>query len=97
MLPILSASNANILKQQNPRRRNAGNSVLNNTKGRVLQDANATYKLSTLAFAKLLGKKATFGELLQSGEIKVDGNPKALGAILANLENFNPLFNIVTP
>jgi alkyl sulfatase BDS1-like metallo-beta-lactamase superfamily hydrolase len=73
------------------------NSVLNNTKGRVLQDANATYKLSTLAFAKLLGKKATFGELLQSGEIKVDGNPKALGAILANLENFNPLFNIVTP
>ena len=73
------------------------NSVLNNTKGRVLKNANATYRLTTIAFAKLLGQKATFAELLQSGEITVDGNPKALGAILANLETFDPLFNIVTP
>lgn len=73
------------------------NSVLNNTKGRVLEKPDATYQLSTLAFAKLLGQKATFPELLQSGEIVAQGNPKAIGAILANLEQFNPLFNIVTP
>lgn len=73
------------------------NSVLNNTRGRVLNDANATYKLTTITFAKLLGKKASFAELLQSGEIQVEGNPKALGAVLANLETFDPVFNIVTP
>jgi alkyl sulfatase BDS1-like metallo-beta-lactamase superfamily hydrolase len=73
------------------------NSVLNNTKGRVLKNADASYKLSTLAFAMLLGKKASFAELLQSGKIKVEGNPKALGAILVNLDTFDPVFNIVTP
>ncbi len=73
------------------------NSVLNNTKGRVLKNSDATYKLSMRAFGALLGKKATFAELLQSGAIKVEGNPKSLGIILANLENFNPYFNIVSP
>ena len=73
------------------------NSVLNNTKGRVLKNADATYKLTTPAFARLLGKKATFAELLQSGAIKVEGDAKSLGLILANLENFDPYFNIVSP
>ncbi len=73
------------------------NGVLNNAKGRVLKNADATYRLSTIAFSKLLGQKATFAELLESGEIAVQGNPKALGLVLANLENFEPLFNIVTP
>jgi len=73
------------------------NSVLNNTKGRILKDADASYKLSTIAFSKLLEKKASFADLLKSGEIKVEGNPKALGVILSNLDTFDPVFNIVTP
>lgn len=75
------------------------NGVLNNSKGRVLQDVDATYKLSTGTFFKLLGRKASFAELLASGKIKVEGNPKAIGAILQNIETFESfkMFNIVTP
>jgi alkyl sulfatase BDS1-like metallo-beta-lactamase superfamily hydrolase len=73
------------------------NSVLNNTRGRVLKNPAATYRMSTVAFAKLIGQQATFPALLGSGEITVQGNPKALGAVLANLEIFDPNFNIVTP
>ncbi len=70
---------------------------LNNTKGRVLKNADATYRLSTQAFTALLGQRATFAELVQSGKIKIDGDAGSLGVILANLETFDPYFNIVTP
>ncbi len=73
------------------------NSVLNNTEGRTIENADATYTLTMKTFARVLGRQATFPELMQSGEIAVQGNPKAIGAILTNLEQFNPLFNIVTP
>lgn len=74
-----------------------GNGVLNNTKGRILENADATYHLSTQAFAALLGQKVPFIELVGSGKIKVEGNPLSLGMILTNLEIFDPYFNIVTP
>lgn len=72
------------------------NGVLHNTKGKVFQDADATYKLSTGAFAKLLAQEVGFAQLLGAGEIKAEGNPKAIGAILRNMETFEA-FNIVTP
>lgn len=72
-------------------------SVLNNSAGRVLENADATYRLSVPTFAKLLGQEATFAELVQTGEIQFEGDPTSLGVILTNLESFDPYFNIVTP
>ena len=73
------------------------NGVLNNTKGRVLENADATYHLGTQDFAALLAQRATFAELVQAGKITVEGDAGSLGIILSNLETFDPYFNIVTP
>jgi len=36
-------------------------------------------------------------ELVQTGWVKVEGNPQGCGAVVANIMNFDPVFNIVTP
>jgi alkyl sulfatase BDS1-like metallo-beta-lactamase superfamily hydrolase len=73
------------------------NAVLNNTKGRKLAAPQATLSLSQPAFFKMLLAKVPLPKLVESGEARLDGDPKALGAIFANLEEFDPLFGIVTP
>lgn len=73
------------------------NSVLNNTKGRVLKAPNATLSLSRMAFMKLTVGKVPMADLMKAGDVKLEGDPKALGAVFANLETPNPWFNIVTP
>ena len=73
------------------------NSVLNNTKGRQLAQPQATLSLTRPAFFKMLLAKVPLPKLIEAGEAKIEGDPKTLGAIFANLDNFDPLFNIVTP
>ena len=73
------------------------NSVLNNTKGRTLKSPQATLSLTRPAFFKMLLAGVPLPKLIEAGEAKMEGDPKALGAIFANLDTFNPLFNIVTP
>ncbi|HHP7016877.1 TPA: alkyl/aryl-sulfatase [Pseudomonas aeruginosa] len=73
------------------------NAVLNNTKGRKLAHPNATLSLTQGAFFKMLLAKVPLPKLIEAGEAKVEGDPKALGALLTNLDTFEPLFNIVTP
>jgi alkyl sulfatase BDS1-like metallo-beta-lactamase superfamily hydrolase len=73
------------------------NAVLNNTRGRTLEHPDATLSLTRPAFFKMLLAKVPLSKLVEAGEAKVEGNPKALGAVLGNLETFDPLFNIVTP
>jgi len=73
------------------------NAVLNNTKGRTLESPQATLTLTRPAFFKMLLGGVPLPKLLEAGEAKVDGDPRALGAIFANLDTFDPLFNIVTP
>jgi alkyl sulfatase BDS1-like metallo-beta-lactamase superfamily hydrolase len=43
----------------------------------------------------LQGKKLP--ELVQAGLAKVEGDPRGFGAVVANIVEFPPLFNIVTP
>jgi len=43
----------------------------------------------------LQGKKLP--ELVQAGLVKIEGNPQAFGAVVANITDFPTLFNIVTP
>ena len=73
------------------------NSVLNNTKGRVLKNPDVTITLTRPAFLAMLLQGKKLPELVQAGMVKVEGNPQAFGAVVANIVDFPPLFNIVTP
>lgn len=73
------------------------NAVLNNTKGRVLTNPQAKLSLTRPAFFKMLLAGVPLPKLLEAGEAKVEGDPRALGAIFTNLDQFDPLFKIVTP
>ncbi|EHR72875.1 alkyl sulfatase-like hydrolase [Burkholderiales bacterium JOSHI_001] len=73
------------------------NAVLNNTRGRVLKNPDVTLTLTRPAFLGLLlgGKKLP--DLVQAGQVKLEGNAQAFGAVFANIDSFDPYFNIVTP
>jgi len=73
------------------------NSVLNNTKGRVLKNPDLKLTLTRQAFLAMLLQGKKLPELVQAGLVKVEGNPQAFGAVVANIVNFEPTFNIVTP
>lgn len=73
------------------------NSVLNNTKGRVLKNPDVTLTLTRPAFLAMLLQGKKVPELVQAGMLKVEGDPKALTTMFANVETFDPFFNIVTP
>jgi alkyl sulfatase BDS1-like metallo-beta-lactamase superfamily hydrolase len=73
------------------------NSVLNNTRGRVLQQPDVTLTLTRPAFLSMLLQGKTLAELTQAGLVKVDGDPKAFGAVFGNVVAFDPSFRIVTP
>ena len=73
------------------------NSVLNNTKGRVLKNPDVTLNLTRMGFMKMTVGKVPLPELIKSGDVKPEGNLKALGAVFANMETPNPMFDIVTP
>jgi alkyl sulfatase BDS1-like metallo-beta-lactamase superfamily hydrolase len=73
------------------------NSVLNNTRGRVLPNPDVTLTLTRPAFLAMLLQGKTLAELTQAGMVKVDGDPKVFGAVFANVVAFDPTFRIVTP
>ena len=73
------------------------NSVLNNTKGRVLKNPDVKITLTRPAFLAMLLQGKKLPELVQAGMVKIDGNPQGFGAVVANIVEFPPLFNIVTP
>jgi alkyl sulfatase BDS1-like metallo-beta-lactamase superfamily hydrolase len=73
------------------------NSVLNNTRGRVLKNPDVTITLTRPAFLAMLLQGKKLPELVQAGMVKVEGNPQSFGAVVANIMNFNPVFNIATP
>jgi alkyl sulfatase BDS1-like metallo-beta-lactamase superfamily hydrolase len=73
------------------------NSVLNNTKGRVLKNPDLTLTLTRPAFLAMLLQGKKLPELVQAGMVKVEGDPRGFGAVFANIVNFDPIFNIVTP
>jgi alkyl sulfatase BDS1-like metallo-beta-lactamase superfamily hydrolase len=73
------------------------NAVLNNTKGRVLKNPNVTLTLTRPVFLAMLLQGKKLPDLIQAGAVKLEGDPKAFGAVFANVETFDPFFNIVTP
>ena len=73
------------------------NSVLNSSRGRVLKNPDVTITLTRPAFLAMLLQGKKLPELVQAGMVKVEGNPQSFGAVVANIMNFDPVFNIVTP
>ena len=73
------------------------NAVLNNTKGRVLKNPDVTLTLTRPVFLGMLLQGKKLPDLIQAGAVKLEGDPKAFGAVFANIETFDPFFNIVTP
>ncbi|HUP09729.1 MAG TPA: alkyl sulfatase dimerization domain-containing protein, partial [Caldimonas sp.] len=51
------------------------NSVLNNTKGRVLKNAQVGLTLSTLAFMKMTVGQVPLADLIKAGDVKLEGDP----------------------
>ncbi|SFM02443.1 alkyl/aryl-sulfatase [Variovorax sp. OV329] len=73
------------------------NSVLNNTRDRTLPNPDVTLTLTRPAFLAMLLQGKKLPELVQAGQVKVEGNAQVLGAVFANVQTFDPYFNIVTP
>ena len=62
-----------------------------------MPDFNAAEILVLAVLAVLIFGPEKLPELAQAGMVKVEGNPQAFGAVVANIVDFPPLFNIVTP
>ncbi|MEJ8859725.1 alkyl sulfatase C-terminal domain-containing protein, partial [Variovorax robiniae] len=73
------------------------NSVLNNTKGRVLKNPDVKLTLTRPAFLAMLLQGKKLPELVEAKMVTVEGDPKVLASVFANVETFDPYFNIVTP
>jgi len=73
------------------------NAVLNNTRGRTLKNPDVTLTLTRPVFLSMLLQGRQLPELIQSGAVKLEGDPRAFGAVFANVETFDPFFNVVTP
>ncbi|MEJ8858092.1 alkyl sulfatase dimerization domain-containing protein [Variovorax robiniae] len=73
------------------------NSVLNNTKGRVLKQPDVKLTLTRPAFLAMLLQGKKLPELVEAKMVSVEGDPKVLAGVFSNVETFDPYFNIVTP
>lgn len=73
------------------------NSVLNNTKGRVLKNPDVKLVLTRPAFLAMLLQGKKLPELVEAKMVTVEGDAKVLTSVFSNVETFDPYFNIVTP
>ena len=73
------------------------NSVLNNTKGRVLKNPDVKLSLTRPAFLAMLLQGKKLPELVQTGMVKVEGDPRGFAAIVGSIVDFEPMFGVVTP
>ena len=76
---------------------NLENSALTYVANKQRIDADATLTLSRATLDQILMRKTTFPEAVQKGLVKIDGQPMKLLELFGLFENFNPMFEIVTP
>ena len=75
----------------------AGNGVLNNSKGRMPRDPDVTLKVTKPAFFRLLGRQATLQALVAEGALSISGRAEVLRALFDLLDEFDPMFELVAP
>lgn len=76
---------------------NLENSALSWQAGRDAADAQATLTLNRATLDRILAQQLAPKEALQTGLIKVDGDPQALGRLLSLQDSFPADFEIVLP
>jgi len=76
---------------------NLENSALTYVPNKQAKNAGATLTLTRQTLDAITLQKLTFPQAMQSGQIKVEGDPRKLGELLSLLDTFNPMFEIVEP
>jgi alkyl sulfatase BDS1-like metallo-beta-lactamase superfamily hydrolase len=76
---------------------NLENCALTYTPNKQALNADATLTMSRAIFDTILMRKKTFPEAIQEGLVKIDGQGIKLLELFGLFENFNPMFEIVTP
>ena len=78
-------------------RMNLENSVLTHSMGKQAANADATVTLNRSTLDLITLRQKTFPQAMKDGDVKVEGNGARLQELLGMLDEFNPMFDIVTP
>jgi alkyl sulfatase BDS1-like metallo-beta-lactamase superfamily hydrolase len=76
---------------------NLENCALTYTEGMQAEKADASFVLARDTFDEVIAKQTTFPEAVGAGKIKTDGNPMRLAELMALMDEFPRMFEIVEP
>jgi len=76
---------------------NLENATLTHMMGESAADADATITLARATFNKITTKETTIPAAMQAGEIKIVGDASKLALVFGALDEFKPMFEILTP
>jgi alkyl sulfatase BDS1-like metallo-beta-lactamase superfamily hydrolase len=76
---------------------NLENCALTYAAGAQAADADAGFTLPRGVLDEVIAKLTTFPDAVASGKIKVSGNPARLGELMALMDEFPRVFEIVEP
>jgi len=76
---------------------NLENCALTYIPNKQAQNADASLTLTRATLDAILTRKTTFPDAAQKGLVKIDGQGMKLLELFGLFENFNPMFEIVTP
>jgi alkyl sulfatase BDS1-like metallo-beta-lactamase superfamily hydrolase len=76
---------------------NLENSALTYVAGKNREDADASLTLSRTTLNAIFARQTTFMQEIQSGKVKIAGNPMKLMELFGLLDTFQPTFEIVEP
>jgi len=71
--------------------------VLTHTMGKLASDPDATVTLNRSTLDMITLRQKTFLQAVGDGSAKIQGNGAKLQELLGMLDEFNPLFDVVTP
>jgi alkyl sulfatase BDS1-like metallo-beta-lactamase superfamily hydrolase len=76
---------------------NLENSALTYSEGRQSADADASFALARGTLDELIAGQASFPDAVAAGRIKVSGNPVRFAELMALMDEFPRMFEIVEP
>jgi len=76
---------------------NLENSALTYVAGAQAAKADAGFTLSRGTLDEVIAKQTTFPEAVAAGKVKFTGNPMKLGDLMALMDEFPRMFEIVEP
>jgi alkyl sulfatase BDS1-like metallo-beta-lactamase superfamily hydrolase len=76
---------------------NLENAALTYVKGAQAGDAHASFTLARGALDEIIAKLTTFPEAVGAGKIKAAGDPMRLAELMALMDEFPRMFEIVEP